>query len=166
MSTNTPPQTQGRAPAAPMRARRLGCARIPAALLVALLQRTPATRVAVAAVGHALGSPAAAVIRAGAACAAALGAIDSVAGATTYTLVTTPNNPSPYTVTQGSAISAIVFSLTPATLTQPGSWTISGPMPPGLSFGSLTQSVSGTGAPSMSRFPRFSERPRLREPTR
>src|SRR5580658_9479966 len=122
--------------------------RAPAALLLAFLQRTPAVRTAIEAGGYVLDSQAGSLIKAAAASLAALGAIDSVAGATTYTLNTgSPGHPSPYTVTQGSQIAAVAFALSsvPATAAPPGSWTISGPIPPGLVFGSMSQPVTSPG---------------------
>ncbi|MGA2017360.1 MAG: hypothetical protein ABSH26_10400 [Opitutaceae bacterium] len=116
----------------------VGRARMPAAVLVALLQRTPAVRMAAAA-SEAARAPIAAVARAAVAAAAALGAIDSVAGATTYTLSTgSPGHPSPYTVAEGSQVAAVAFALiSNPTVTNPAeSWTVMGQIPPGLSFGS------------------------------
>ena len=113
-------------------------ARMPAAVLVALLQRAPAVRMAAAA-SEAARAPIAAVARAAVAAAAALGAIDSVAGATTYTLSTgSPGHPSPYTVAEGSQAAAVAFALiSNPTVTNPAeSWTVMGQIPPGLSFGS------------------------------
>ncbi len=115
----------------------VGRARMPAAVLVALLQRTPAVRMAAAA-SEAARAPIAAVARAAVAAAAALGAIDSVAGATTYTLSTgSPGHPSPYTVAEGSQAAAVAFALiSNPTVTNPAeSWTVMGQIPPGLSFG-------------------------------
>ena len=112
-------------------------ARMPAAVLVALLQRAPAVRMAAAA-SEAARAPIAAVARAAVAAAAALGAIDSVAGATTYTLSTgSPGHPSPYTVAEGSQVAAVAFALiSNPTVTNPAeSWTVMGQIPPGLSFG-------------------------------
>jgi len=110
---------------------------MPAAVLVALLQRAPAVRMAAAA-SEAARAPIAAVARAAVAAAAALGAIDSVAGATTYTLSTgSPGHPSPYTVAEGSQAAAVAFALiSNPTVTNPAeSWTVMGQIPPGLSFG-------------------------------
>ena len=115
----------------------VGRARMPAAVLVALLQRAPAVRMAAAAT-EAARAPIAAVARAAVAAAAALGAIDSVAGATTYTLSTgSPGHPSPYTVAEGSQAAAVAFALiSNPTVTNPAeSWTVMGQIPPGLSFG-------------------------------
>lgn len=81
-------------------------------------------------------APFCAVIKAAAASIVALGAIDSLAGATPYTLTTLPpSHPSPYTVTEGSQIEAVAFALSPATTAAPGSWVVGGSFPPGLSFG-------------------------------
>jgi|CZKI01.1.fsa_nt_gi hypothetical protein len=117
--------------------------RVPAALLLALLQRTPAIRVAAAASECVLESPFGAVIRAAAASVAALGAVDSMAGATVYTLST--NHASPYTVEEGSQIAAAVYTLIPAPTAPPGSWTVSGEIPPGLQFGAPGNSITLPG---------------------
>ena len=112
--------------------------RLPSAVLVALLQRSPAIRVAAQVADAVFESPVGAIIRSAAASLAALGAVDSVAGATTYTLSTgSPGHPSPYTVTEGSQIAADVFQLVanPPTAAPPQSWTLTGSVPPGLEFG-------------------------------
>ncbi len=115
---------------------RFGRIRLPAALLAAILQRAPVARMAALAAGFAVESPMGAVIRAAAASLAALGAVDSVAGATTYTLTTgSPAHPSPYTVAAGSQMAAVIFQLVPSPSNAPGSWTVSGTFPPGLMFG-------------------------------
>ena len=125
----------------------------PALALFTLLQRSPAIR-AVAAFGDfVLESPAGVLLKSAAASVAALGAIDSVAGASstglayTYTLSTgSPGHPSPYSVILGTQISAVAFLLesSPAQ-NPPQSWAIAGTIPPGLQFGNSTASVSGTG---------------------
>ena len=81
---------------------RLQGLRFPALALVALLQRSPAVRVALGFADYVLESPAGALLKSAAASVAALGAVDSVAGASstglayTYTLTTgTPGHPSP-----------------------------------------------------------------------
>jgi hypothetical protein len=118
---------------------RIDQARLPVAALLALLQRTPAVRVAVAASEYFIESPIGAVLKAAAASVAALGAVDSVVGASPYTLITgTPGHPSPYTVALGSQIEAVPFGLSPQTIDPPGSWIVTGSFPPGLSFGDPT----------------------------
>jgi hypothetical protein len=132
----------------PSPALRIDRIRVPAAVLLALLQRTPAVRVAAAAAEGILESPLGAVVRAAAASVAALGAIDSMAGATAYTLSTgTPGHPSPYTVTEGSQIEAVAFALTsvPPTAAPPQSWTVSGEIPPGLKFGVTGDFITSPG---------------------
>jgi hypothetical protein len=77
------------------------------------------------------------MIKAAAASFAALGAVDSVAGATTYTLSTgSPGEPSPLTVMEGSNIGvAFALDANPPTQAAPESWTITGAIPPGMEFG-------------------------------
>ena len=129
----------------------------PAAALLVLLQRSPAPRVASAAGAWVLDGPAGAVLKAAAASLAALGAVDSVAGASTsglpassftYSLSTgTPGHPSPYTVTQGAPITQVAFALQSSPAQQPPqAWAIEGPMPPGISFGLPGNSAAGLGA--------------------
>jgi hypothetical protein len=121
--------------------------RLPAAFLVALLQRLPALRIAAVASEVVLESPIASMVKAAAASLIALGAVDSVAGATSYSLVTTPSHPSPDTVTEGSQIEGFQFSLNanPQTAAPPESWTLSGQIPPGLEFGVSGNVITGPG---------------------
>jgi hypothetical protein len=132
---------------------RLQGLRFPALALVTLLQRSPAVRVALAFGDYVLESPVGALLKSAAASVAALGAIDSVAGASstglayTYSLTTgTPGHPSPYSVIVNTAISDVAFVLesSPAQ-NPPQSWAIAGNIPPGLQFGNSTTSVSGAG---------------------
>src|SRR5580658_8245278 len=113
--------------------------RAPAALLLAFLQRTPAVRTAIEAGGYVLDSQAGSLIKAAAASLAALGAVDSVAGASTATISTgTPGRARPYTLNAGSQIAgvALVVVFSPPSGDEPESWTISGQIPPGRVFGS------------------------------
>ncbi len=122
--------------------------RLPAAILVALLQRAPAVRAVADIANHVLESPAGALIRAAAASVAALGAVDSMAGATAYVLSTgSPGHPSPYTVNTGSQIEGVAFALTstPPTAAPPQSWTIGGSIPPGLEFGTTGHFITAPG---------------------
>ncbi len=118
-----------------------------------MLQRSPALRIAASLEDYVLESPAAAVLKAAAASVAALGAVDSVAGASstglpassfTYTLSTgSPGHPSPYTVAVGVPITAVAFELQSTPAQQPPqSWAIAGSIPPGLHFGNSTVSVT------------------------
>ena len=119
-------------------AARFGCLRAPAALLLVFLQRTPSFRTLADVMGGAFESQAGFLMKAAAALGVALGAVDSIAGATTYTLSTgSPGHPSPYTVTEGSQIEGVAFALdsVPEVAAPPESWTITGAIPPGLTFG-------------------------------
>jgi hypothetical protein len=127
---------------------RNGRLRVPAVLLAALLQRTPALQAVAQAIDAAAGSQPGFVMKAMAASVAALGAVDSVAGATTYALSTgSPGHPSPYSVNGGSQIEGVAFSLdsNPEVESPPESWTVSGSIPPGLVFGTPGDSVTGPG---------------------
>jgi hypothetical protein len=132
----------------------------PVLALLTILQRSPAVRLTGAALEYALEGPTAALLKAGAASIAALGAIDSMAGASntglpesaySYTLETgSPAHPSPYSVAAGVPIASVAFTLVSnPTQAAPQSWAIAGPMPPGLSFGSGSQVVTGLAAGSV-----------------
>lgn len=110
---------------------RLQC---PAAVLIALLQRTPVVRL-VAQAGEAFGpSPTGAWIRAAAVSVGALGAIDTMAGATT---VVTASPESGASGTVGQAFAGAAFSLTPTSHVAE-SWEIVSGLPPGLSLDGQT----------------------------
>lgn len=113
---------------------RLAWFNLPAALLLSLLQRTPVVRVVAAAADQITGSPVAALIRAATVSAASLGALHTLAGATT--LVT--NSPSPLAATAAKPISAVAFGINGPGVGQPGSWVVGGAIPPGLNFSGLT----------------------------
>ncbi len=140
--------------------RRLRRFHVPALALVTLLQRSPVARVAVAFGDYVLESPAGALLKSAAASVAALGAIDSVAGASskglsyTYALSTgSPGHPSPYSVIVNMAIAPVGFVLisTPAQ-NPPQSWAVAPfgntSIPPGLKFGNSTTSVDATSLAS------------------
>ena len=124
---------------------------LPGALLLALLQRSPAVQVAATTAEFVAASPVGAVLRSAVMAAASLGAIHSLAGATT---LSTNSHPSPLNVTAGSAIPTVVFGVIGAQ-GLPGSWTIGGNIPAGLSFSGRTtagtvntSSLTLTGTPS------------------
>ncbi len=127
--------------------------RAPAALLLAFLQRTPSARTVVDTFGSALESQAGSLIKAAAATVAALGAVDSMAGATSYSLSTgSPGHPSPYTVTEGSQIEGVAFALNsnPEVAAPPESWTLAGIVPPGLVFGGPGDILTTAGSVNVS----------------
>jgi hypothetical protein len=132
----------------PWPAFRIGWLRAPAVVIAAFLQRTPAVRALAQAMDDVVGSQSGFVVKAVVASFAALGAIDSVAGATTYTLSTgSPGHPSPYTVNEGSQIEGVAFALesNPEVQSPPESWTVAGSIPPGLVFGTPGNSVTAPG---------------------
>ena len=100
--------------------------KLAATLLIALLQRTPALRVVQAASEFAATSPIGAILKYLAASVASLGAIQSMAGATTLLA----SQASPVTVTSGRAITPIAFTVTDTI--NIGSWKVGGTFPPGL----------------------------------
>ncbi len=112
---------------------RLRWINLPGALLVALLQRTPVVPVAQLAEEFVLSSPISAILKSSAVL-TSLGALHSLAGATT---LVTNNHDSPLNVTAGVAIPEVVFGVTGNGASTPGSWEVgaSSTIPPGLSFG-------------------------------
>ena len=118
--------------------RRLHWLNLPGTLLIALLQRTPAVRVAASAADIALVSPVGAVLKAAAATLGALGAVHSLAGATTLSAST----PSPASATVGKAITTVVFDVRGAQ-SSASSWTITSGVPPGLVFAAFGASGGG-----------------------
>ncbi len=101
---------------------------LPTLSLLAVLQRTPAVRVANALANYVVASPLGAVLKSAFAAIGSLGAVHSLAGATQ--LATT--QASPATVAAGAALT-IGFSIT-GTLSEPETWTVGGAIPPGLAF--------------------------------
>ncbi len=112
---------------------------VPTVTLIALLQRMPVVRALVATEEFVLSSPIAAVLKSAFATAASLGVVHSLAGATQ--LATTA--PSPFAATVGMPVT-IGFSIT-GTLSEPETWTVSGTVPPGLSFqgGATSGTING-----------------------
>ncbi len=103
-------------------------------MLVALLQRTPVVRLATTAEEFVLAAPAGTLLRSAVGAVASLGALHSLAGATT---LQTNGHPSPFNVTAGTAVPTVFFTVT-GTQSAPGSWRIGGSIPPGLSFSGRT----------------------------
>lgn len=114
----------------------------PTVTLLVLLQRTPLLRLLVAGDEFAIATPATDLLKIGVASAAALGAIDSMAGAT----VITPSQSSPLNGQVGNSVS-VAFGITgglPNLLA--GSWQItisSGSLPAGLVFSDKSQVGAG-----------------------
>lgn len=105
------------------------------AWLLLLLQRTPVLRVAATAGEYVAPSRIVMLLKAAFVSAASLGAVQSMAGATQLVATT----PTPATVTVGSSVQiglVVTGAQTPA-----ASWSVSGSVPPGLSFSGRT---SGT----------------------
>jgi hypothetical protein len=114
----------------------------PTLALLAFLQRAPVTRIAAylgdAFTGTGTVSAATALVRSASAL-AALGAIDTLAGAT----VVVASPASPLSVTTGTPISGAAFGLNGSTI-QAESWVLKSTLPPGLTL-SGTESGSLTG---------------------
>ena len=111
--------------------RRLHWLNLPGALLIALLQRTPVVRVASTAGEITRASPVGAVLRAAVATAASLGALHSLAGATTLSV--SSGAATGVSGKVGAQLGPIAMG-TIGTLAQPLSWGISGTIPAGLRF--------------------------------
>jgi len=119
-------------------ARRL---RLPLTFLIVLLQRMPAIRLLAVAEDWAASSPLSAVLRSVGLAAAGLGALDTLAGATsvaTVSLVIISGPSSPMSAKTGTAITPVAFGVTGAGANTPNSWTLVSGLPPGLSFGGVT----------------------------
>jgi len=128
--------------------RRCAWVNLSTATLVALLQRSPAVRIAGAAEELVIASPVGSLLRAAAATAASLGAIHSMAGATTLASSVTPNptgNLPTFNATVGTAITPLGFTIT--NTMNVASWTVTGSIPPGLKLvAQQNSSVSLTSA--------------------
>ena len=124
-------------------ARRLRWINLPGAALLALLQRTPVVRVAAVAEEFVHASPIGALLRSAAATVAALGAVHSLAGATTISV--SSGTPAGVSVTVGTPMTTVAYGMI-GTLAQPMSWQITGTVPPGLRFlGSSGPALTAAG---------------------
>jgi hypothetical protein len=112
---------------------------LPAAFLIALLQRSPVVRLAQAVDEFVTASPVGALLRSTVAAAASLGTLHSLAGATTLSA----SKASPVAVTAGSPIAAIAFTVT--NTINIASWKIGGTLPPGLTLSATEGGASLTG---------------------
>lgn len=109
--------------------------KVPAVMLITLLQRTPAARVLAAVDEVVAASPIGAVLRSALAATASLGALHSLAGAT----VLAPSQNSPVAASVGAPLNPVAFTVT--NTINIGSWQIGGNIPPGLAI----QATEGTG---------------------
>lgn len=138
---------------------------LPAALLVTLLQRTPVLRLLSAAPAVPGAAPAAQLVRS-VLTVASLGAVHSLAGATTFvatqsgrTIVRASSSANQPTIrenatgTAGTAISAVGFTYT-GTPSSPQYYAVTGRLPDGLTFvPALRNGVVNSGAPVISGTP-------------
>jgi hypothetical protein len=120
------------------------------ATIAAFLQRSPAVRFAAAAEEIVAARPISSLIRTASVAAAALGAVDSVAGATHLATSLTPDPPNgvvpPFQAGVGVPITPLAFTIEP--LVTIGSWKITGVLPPGLTLSTVQPnggSLSGPG---------------------
>src|SRR4051812_22877982 len=126
--------------------------RLSAVVLISLLQRTPALRLVEGTVAFFAGSPLGAVLKSAIATLGALGAVNSLAGATTLVAST----PSPVAITAGQPAAPIAFTVTDTI--NIASWRIGGTLPPGMKLmasqgdaeltgpGTIDATTPGTGA--------------------
>ncbi len=112
---------------------------LPAAMLITLLQRTPVVRLIQAADEIVTASPIGTLLRSTLAAAASLGTLHSLAGATTLLA----SNASPVTITAGSPIAPVAFTVT--NTINIASWQIGGTLPPGLTLAATEGGTSLTG---------------------
>lgn len=113
---------------------------LPTGVLMALLQRSPALKVIAAAGEYVIASPVGTVLKGVITAAASLGAVNSMAGATTLSAT----SPSPLAATVGTPVSVAITIL--GTQTPALSWSVSGTVPAGLAF--YSTATGGTGATS------------------
>ncbi len=120
------------------------------AAIAAFLQRSPALRFVSAAEEIVASWPISSLVRGAGIAAAALGAVDSVAGATFLATSLTPDPPNgvlpPFQAGVGVPITPLAFTIEP--LITIGSWKITGVLPPGLTLTTLQPnggSLTGPG---------------------
>jgi Immunoglobulin domain len=110
---------------------------LPTGVLIALLQRSPVVKALVSAGEYVFATPAGNLLKASVATAASLGAVQTLAGATTLSTTTA----SPLSTTVGTVVS-VAFSIN-GTTSPADSWKVTGELPPGLAF--YTTATGGTG---------------------
>src|SRR5580692_8853909 len=101
--------------------------------LITLLQRSPVVRLAAAAEEFVATSPVGTLLKSAAAAVAALGAVNSMAGATILSSSLTSNptgNLPTFDATVGVQIQPLAFGIT--NTMNVGSWTLTGNLPPGM----------------------------------
>lgn len=114
---------------------------LPTLTLLTLLQRTPVVRVLGAAGEFVLSSPVGVVLKSSLATAGALGAVNSLAGATEVQATAT----SPLSVATGTS-TTVGFFVSGNIVSDPDAWMVDGSVPPGMSLSNLaagTITVSG-----------------------
>ena len=109
---------------------------VPGAILMLLLQRTPVLNIVAATEEIIIASPVGAVLKSVVAAVAALGAVNTLVGATPLVPTVGQGTETGITVTTGTPVS--VFYTVNGTQTPPASWRITGSVPPGLDFSGLT----------------------------
>ena len=118
--------------------RRFRSVNLPGAILMVLLQRAPVTSVIAIADEMVIASPLGTVLKAAVAAVSALGAVNTLVGATP--LVPSIGTATDLSAVAGSAVS--VFYTVNGTQTPPMSWRVTGTIPAGLDFSGLTSAGS------------------------
>jgi len=118
--------------------RRLRLINLPGAILMMLLQRTPVVSLVATTEEMVIASPMGTLLKAVVATVSALGAVNTMVGATP--LVPSTGTASGISVASGSSVS--VFYTVNGTQTPPMSWKITGTVPGGLNFSGLTAAGS------------------------
>jgi len=113
---------------------------LPTGVLMALLQRSPALKLVSAVGEYVIASPIGTILKGTLTAAASLGAVNSLAGATTLSATT----PSPLAATVGTPVS-VAFTVL-GTQTPALSWSVSGTVPAGLAL--YPTATGGTGSTS------------------
>jgi hypothetical protein len=114
-------------------------ARLPISLLIVFLQRLPVLRILAGGDTEALTAGAAMALRSSLLGAASLGALDTLAGATSTSNVTlVSSSPSPLAASVGVAIKSVAFGVTGGGASTPDGWEMVSSVPPGLNFSGLT----------------------------
>ncbi|HEY4300401.1 MAG TPA: immunoglobulin domain-containing protein, partial [Candidatus Didemnitutus sp.] len=112
---------------------------LPGAILMLLLQRTPILNLLVEGDEILLSSPTGALLKSLATTAVALGAVNSMAGATPLTV--SLGTSSGFSVAAGTAVSvSISLAAANSTFDPPASWSVSGQIPAGVDYSGLTSS--------------------------
>jgi len=119
----------------------------PLLFLVAFLQRTPVLRVLLSEGGNLANLAPGHVLRSGLVAAAAVGSLDTLVGATTFSTTPTGSPAGTFSVTVGDTVN-VSFTVTGAP-SSTKSFKVQGTLPPGTSISGLSSGVVNSGTPSI-----------------